>query len=211
MLQRGPHDANGIFSRAARPRRLDHDRPVVVARPARQRGVTGYAQPVAINFARYCVAVKRPFRPRTATVRRVAKSATVLALHDQADGSPGVPPLTATGKQEFAWDRDQGVRPGDPQGHVLFNAHTYPDGSALGNRLLAHLHVGDRIIVRGRWKRQHLCYKVVRRVTVAADKRMPFYYRRDGRPRLAIAVCSGQRLGPGDWTERTVWFAKPIR
>jgi sortase (surface protein transpeptidase) len=107
----------------------------------------------------------------------------------------------------FAWDREQGIRPGDPAGNVLLNAHTWPDGSALGNRLLAGLQVGDRIVVRGADDR--LCYRVTERVEVAADADMPRYYETAGPPQLAILVCSGRRLGPGKWEKRTVWFASP--
>ena len=64
-------------------------------------------------------------------------------------GVPGTPPLTNRGKSVFAWDREQGILPGDPAGNVLLNAHTWPDGTALGNRLLAGLQLGDRIVVRG--------------------------------------------------------------
>jgi hypothetical protein len=107
----------------------------------------------------------------------------------------------------FAWDRKQGIRPGDPAGNVLLNAHTWPDGSALGNRLLAGLHKGDRIVVRGVDTR--LCYRVTERIEVPADKKMPRYYAKTGRPQLAILVCSGRRLGPGNWEKRTIWFASP--
>ena len=120
---------------------------------------------------------------------------------------PGVPPLTSTGKFQFAWDREQGIRPGDPAGNVLLNAHTWPDGSALGNHLLAELQRGDRIVVRGGTAR--LCYRVTERVEVLAERGMPRYYARDGSPQLAIVVCSGRRLGPGVWEKRTVWFASP--
>jgi hypothetical protein len=107
----------------------------------------------------------------------------------------------------FAWDRAQGVRPGDTKGNVLLNTHTWPDGSALGNRLLAGLHEGDRIVVHG--DRSRLCYRVTARVEVPAARGMPRYYRVDGRPQLAIVVCSGRRLAPGVWDHRTVWFASP--
>ena len=120
---------------------------------------------------------------------------------------PGVPPLTAAGKHVFAWDRAQGIRPGDPAGNVLLNAHTWPDGSALGNRLLAGLHTGDRIVVRGDAAR--LCYRVTERVEVSAKSGLPRYYDTEGPPQLAIVVCSGRRLGPGVWENRTVWFASP--
>ena len=108
----------------------------------------------------------------------------------------------------FAWDLEQGTRPGDPRGNVIVNAHTWPDGSALGNRLLAALHPGDRVVVRG--KDVRLCYEVTERIEVPADTLMPRYYRKDGPPQLAILACSGKRLGPGIWTKRTVWFATPV-
>jgi hypothetical protein len=122
-------------------------------------------------------------------------------------GVPGTPPLTTRGKKLFAWDREQGILPGDPAGNVLLNAHTWPDGTALGNRLLAGLHLGDRIVVRGAETR--LCYRVTERVEVSADTNMPRYYDTAGPPQLAILVCSGRRLGPGKWEKRTIWFASP--
>ncbi len=120
---------------------------------------------------------------------------------------PGAPPLTSEGKTVFAWDRVQGIRPGDPAGNVLLNAHTWPDGSALGNRLLAGLHRGDRIVVLGADAR--LCYRVTERVEVLASRGLARYYAKTGPPQLAIVVCSGRRLGPGVWEKRTVWFASP--
>ena len=124
-----------------------------------------------------------------------------------ADGVPGAPPLTTAGKRLFAWDRAQGISPGDPAGNVLLNAHTWPDGSALGNHLLAGLQTGDRIVVVG--SRQRLCYRVTERVEVLATDGLARYYDTDGPPQLAIVVCSGRRTGPGVWTHRTVWFASP--
>ena len=118
-----------------------------------------------------------------------------------------MPPLTSGGKSVFAWDRAQGIRPGDPAGNVLLNAHTWPDGSALGNRLLAGLQLGDQIVVRG--VKARLCYRVTERVEVLAERGMPRYYTADGPPQLAIVVCSGRRLAPGVWEKRTVWFASP--
>jgi len=124
-----------------------------------------------------------------------------------ADGVPGVPPLTNAGKSVFAWDREQGVRPGDLAGNVLLNAHTWPDGSALGNHLLADLQRGDRIVLHG--SNARLCYRVTERVQVPAQRAMPRYYSTDGPPQVAIVVCSGRRLAPGVWEKRTVWFASP--
>jgi hypothetical protein len=154
-----------------------------------------------------CDAVSRPFAPRAITIPGVARAAAVVAPPRDANGVPGTPPLTAEGKAVFAWDREQGIRPGDAAGNVLLNAHTWPDGSALGNRLLAALHRGDRIVVRGAGAR--LCYRVTERVEVLAVRGLPRYYTSDGPPQLAIVVCSGRRLGPGVWEKRTVWFAAP--
>ena len=147
------------------------------------------------------------FDPRQISVPGVTRAATVVMPPRDAGGVPGTPPLTAAGKTEFAYDRGQHVQPGDPAGNVLLNAHTWPDGSALGNHLLSGLQVGDRIVVVGSDTR--LCYHVTQRVEVLASKGLASYYDRTGPPQLAIVVCSGQRLGPGVWTKRTVWFAAP--
>jgi len=154
-----------------------------------------------------CDQVSQAFDPHTITVPGVTRRASVVTPPRDAEGVPGVPPLTDAGKAVFAWDREQGTRPGDPAGNVLLNAHTWPDGSALGNRLLAGLQRGDRIVVLGTDAR--LCYRVTERVEVPAGQNMPRYYALEGAPQLAILVCSGRRLGPGVWEKRTVWFASP--
>jgi hypothetical protein len=96
---------------------------------------------------------------------------------------------------------------------VRLNAHTYPwsgaYGSALGNRLLLRLHTGDRIIVSGP-DGQRLCYRVTKRVQVRAGQPLRGYYSDSGPSRLAILVCSGKRRGPGNWSHRTIWYAKPV-
>jgi len=107
----------------------------------------------------------------------------------------------------FAWDTKQNVWPGDLHGHVLLNAHVWPDGSAVGNWMLAKLHVGDRIVVKG--TNRKMCYRVTKRVQVLASVGLPGYYTKTGPPRLAFVTCSGKRLRPGVWTKRTVWYAKP--
>lgn len=154
-----------------------------------------------------CADASRGFAPRAITVPGITRRSAVVAPPRTAYGTPGTPPLTTAGKFMFAWDRAQGVHPGDARGNVLLNTHTWPDGSALGNHLLTKLHVGDRIMVHG--DRGSLCYRVTARVEVPAQRSMPRYYRTDGRPRLAIVVCSGRRLAPGVWDHRTVWFASP--
>ncbi len=154
-----------------------------------------------------CATVARHFKPQTISVPGVTRHASVVTPPRDEIGVPGTPPLTTGGKSMVAWDREQGIRPGDKAGNVLLNAHTWPDGTALGNRLLAGLHEGDRIVVRGANAR--LCYRVTERVEVPADANMPRYYDKAGPPQLALLVCSGRRLGPGVWTKRTIWFASP--
>ena len=73
----------------------------------------------------------------------------MVSIPRDANGVPGVPPLTDAGKTEFAFDPDQGVRPGDRRGNVLLNAHTWPDGSGLGNQLLDGMRRGTMIVVSG--------------------------------------------------------------
>ena len=152
-------------------------------------------------------AATRPFGPQHITVPGVTRNADVLRPARE-DGVPGTPPLTSYGKTVFAYDLAQGVQPGDAAGNVLLNAHTWPDGTALGNHLLAGLDQGDRIVVQGSGDAR-LCYRVTERVEVLASKGLRRYYDQDGPPQLAIVVCSGRRLGPGVWEKRTVWFASP--
>ncbi|SDS96147.1 hypothetical protein SAMN04488570_3150 [Nocardioides scoriae] len=151
--------------------------------------------------------VTRPFEPTTVTVAGVVRDAAVVTPPRPSPEVPGTPPTTTAGKTVFAFDRAQGVRPGDGRGNVLLNAHTWPDGSALGNRLLEGLREGGRVVLADGDRR--LCYRVTDRVEVPADAPYFRYYDRRGPAQVAIVVCSGQRLGPGIWTERTVWFARP--
>jgi hypothetical protein len=150
-----------------------------------------------------------PFRPAKITFPGVARDVKVVPLPRDANNVPGVPPVSEAGKREIAWDRPPGLKPGSPKGNVLINAHTWPDGSALGNKFLADLDEGDRIIVRG--DSATLCYKVDRRIEVDASRDYPPYYDTEGPPQIALLVCSGKRLGPGDWTHRTIWFASPVQ
>lgn len=160
----------------------------------------------------HCGVPRHPFRPVRVTVPEVTRGAPVVATRRDSSGVPGVPPLTDAGKHELAWDAG-GMRPGDPHGHVLMNAHAWPDGSALGNALLTHLHVGDLVLVRGAGGLRQ-CYRVHQRLVVSfpdSPRRViARYYATTGAPRLALITCSGQRLGPGVWTHRTLWFARPV-
>lgn len=150
----------------------------------------------------------RKFFPTKAKVQDVSKP-RVLWVGRYSNGIPKAPPLSTTGKRSFGWDR-KGPKPGSHKGNVRFNAHTYPDGSALGNAMLSRLWVGALIILKDR-SGHVLCYTVTKRVQVTPRSyaaRVGYYATR-GAPKLAIVVCSGTRLGPGNWTRRTIWYAKP--
>jgi len=148
----------------------------------------------------------RPFVPETISV--TGEEYSVLALQRDAQNVPGVPPLTQTGKWKFGWDVAPSPLPGSEQGHVLVNAHTYPDGSALGNLLFDRLSNGTILQVRGEGQVQ--CYRVERRFEVPADSRDSGYENDDGPRRLAILACSGDRSPSGDWSHRTIWFAQAV-
>jgi hypothetical protein len=151
---------------------------------------------------------RRGFWPTTAKVQKVQRSVPILAVGRTRGGIPLSPPLTTSGKRSFGWDH-RGPAPGSRRGNVRLSAHTYPDGSALGNRMLARLFVGQRIIVTN--GARTICYKVTKRKTVRPRSYAArvAYYSTTGKPKLAIVVCSGTRLGPGNWTRRTIWYARP--
>lgn len=156
-----------------------------------------------------CEPSPRPFRPSVVRIADLDVRAGVVARGRDAQGVPRTPPVTPRGLWQFAWDTWSGIRPGDQYGVVKLNAHTAPGGKALGNRLINRLRVGQRIVVSGA-SGQRLCYQVTSKYTVPAKRRLLAYYETAGRPKLGILVCSGKRLGPGNWTHRTIWFAKPL-
>ncbi len=154
-----------------------------------------------------CSTADGRFVPTGITIPKVGRNIDVMALPRDPNGVPGTPPLTGGGKMSMAFDLGNGIRPGDSRGNALLNAHTYPDGSALGNKLLDGLQEGDRVRVHG--PKGYLCYEVTDRREVPAGVYKP-YFAKKGKPQIAIVVCSGQRLGPGLWTKRTIWFASPV-
>jgi hypothetical protein len=154
-----------------------------------------------------------PFTPTRITVPGVTRDATVLSLPRDSANVPEAPPISDVGKTQFAWSRSPDPLPGTPKGNVLLNAHTWPDGTALGNRLLDGLQLGDRILVHGRsadGHKQTLCYRVTKRDVIVASDGSYEYYERAGPPQLALIVCSPPRLGPGNWLHRTIWYAAPL-
>lgn len=151
-------------------------------------------------------AATKPFTPHRIAIEGVVDRAEVVGVARDSRNVTGVLPIS--NKADFAWDLD-GIRPGSRRGNVLLNTHTWPDGSALGNALLDRLQKGDRVVLMGS-NGARLCYQVARQVEVLASEAYPPYYRTDGPPQVAIIVCSGTRSGAGEWSHRTIWFARPI-
>lgn len=188
------------------------DRPVTAPSPT----VTASTKPPRMKVARAATLRAAPtcdtgtggITPTTIQIPGVTGGSGIVTPPRDGNDIPGTPPLSSSGKYLFAWDTAQGTRPGDATGNVLLNAHTWPDGSALGNAMLAHLDVGGSVVVLGGGKR--LCYEVTERVEVLARDGLPRYYDLDGPNQLAILACSGRRLGPGNWEKRTVWFAQQL-
>jgi hypothetical protein len=152
-------------------------------------------------------AATEPFTPHRIAIEGVVDRAEVVGVARDDRGVTGVLPIS--NRYDVAWDLD-GIRPGSRRGNVLLNTHTWPDGSALGNLLLDGLRKGDRIVLRGS-NGVRLCYQVARRVEVLASDGYPPYYRTHGPPQVAIIVCSGTRSSAGEWSHRTIWFARPMR
>lgn len=153
-----------------------------------------------------------PFVPKRITVPGVARDIEVLALPRDSAGVPQAPPISSAGKTQIGWDIPSSPKPGSAKGNVLINAHTYPDGSALGNKFLAGLEVGDKMIVHGvrNGKPQTLCYRITKEQVIIASDGSWEYYEADGPPQIALIVCSPPRLGPGNWLKRTIWYASPM-
>ncbi|MGQ0844603.1 MAG: class F sortase [Sporichthyaceae bacterium] len=148
-----------------------------------------------------------PFVPTSISIPGLPKI-KVSALERDANGVPGTPALTKSAKQTMAFDLGSGILIGAKKGNALLNAHTFPDGSALGNTLLDELEEKDMIYVDGPLGRT--CYKVTDEVEVPYDNDGKRYYAKTGKPQIAIIVCSGERIGPGQWTKRTIWYASPV-
>jgi hypothetical protein len=148
-----------------------------------------------------------PFAPTSIDVQDVRDELPILALERDGNDVPGVAPVTA--RDVVAWDRPpRGLPPGSQRGNVLLNTHTSLDTTALGNAMLENVDVGD--VIRLRNSETHLCYRVTKRVEVSAYEEYDPFYAEHGPPQFAFIVCSGKRLGPGEWTKRTIWFGSPI-
>lgn len=145
------------------------------------------------------------FEPTRIVIPGVVRRAQVIGVPRDAAGVVGV--LPHADNQNFAWDLG-GVEPGSRKGHVLINTHTWPDGSAMGNRLLDRLQIGAALRLEA--DGAVACYEVTQRDEVPAEDGYPGWSDKDGPPQVVIVVCSGERLGPGRWTHRTLWFADRV-
>ncbi|HKY58784.1 MAG TPA: class F sortase [Aeromicrobium sp.] len=147
----------------------------------------------------------RPFTPSTVDIEDVRTDLAIQPIARDGDDVPGVPPVSAT--HTVAFDAP-GPKPGSERGLVRLNAHTWPNGAALGNEMLARFDVGDVLTLRnGDLK---LCYRVTKRVEVDGYATYEPFYELDVPAEFAFIVCSGERLGPGNWNKRTIWFGEPI-
>ncbi|MFD1250136.1 class F sortase [Nocardioides ginsengisoli] len=148
------------------------------------------------------------FRPVGARVDVLGRDVRVVPVRRTANGAIGTPPVTKAGKSLVGWDR--ATRPGAGVGSVILDAHTWPDGSALGNALLGRLRPGHTFSLRAADGRT-VCYRVsARRSYPAARLPRAKAFRDWGPEQAVIVVCSGRRLGAGRWTRRTVWYAEPL-
>lgn len=155
-----------------------------------------------------CTTPEHGFRPSTARLSPLDASYDVVPVRRTRGGAIGTPPLTERGKRLVGWDRF--TKPGNGEGTVILDAHTWPDGSALGNVLLRTLRPGH-VIALGSGSGRSACYEVTKRRSYPAS-RVPRRkaFRSWGPEQLVVVVCSGKRRGPGDWSRRTVWYAVPV-
>ncbi|HUQ00375.1 MAG TPA: class F sortase [Aeromicrobium sp.] len=177
----------------------------LVLRPAAPAGPFQTAELTKVRIPGPCEgAATRPFVPKTADIQGIGKDLPVVPIGRAYADVPGVPPVSAT--HTVAFDAP-GPRPGARSGLVRLNAHTWPNGAALGNEMLANFDVGDILMLRdGDTK---LCYRITERVQVDGYATYERFYLLDVKPELAFIVCSGKRLGPGNWNKRTVWWGTP--
>lgn len=152
-----------------------------------------------------------PFIPERISIAQVgSRPVQALARISVGDNGFSLPDPQDANPQVFAWDKD-GAQPGSNKGAVNLTAHTYPPGQvALGNQLFDELQVGDIVTVHG--SSDSLRYQVTERVQVnVADYPQERVLTTHAPSVLTVTICSGERLGPGNWSMRTVWFAQPMK
>ncbi|MCW2857787.1 MAG: hypothetical protein JWR52_3402 [Marmoricola sp.] len=156
-------------------------------------------------------ACKRPahgFVPSRARIPSIGRTVKVTQVKRTSSGAIGAVP--ATNANKWVMSMDPKTRPASRHGSVLLAGHTWPDGSALGNAMLANLEPGDQIVLLGANGKQ-ACYQITERESYPV-KHVPAKkaFRSNGPERVVIVACSGTRLGPGNWSERTIWYGSPV-
>jgi hypothetical protein len=117
--------------------------------------------PARVRAAAACATPASAFSPATAEIAAVGRSVRIVPVRRTASGAVGTPPTTRRGK--WLMGLDPQVRPGAGKGTVIMAAHTWPDGSALGNALLRRLAVGDRLVLAKGDGSATACYQITQR------------------------------------------------
>jgi len=191
-----------VFRSPARP-------PVVARAPAAPEKVLVRRDPSSVKS---CVtSATRPFAPVSAVLRDGHAIEMYAAQREPGGVIPGVAPLTRWGKGVFAWD-EPGVLPGSRSGVVVLDAHSWPDGTALGNWLMTNLKLGQTLILTGS-NNQRQCYRITAQ-RVYPWQKVPWQqtygpYPPNGPALLTITICYWPRLGPDNWANREIWVATP--
>ena len=159
----------------------------------------------ASHPAERCKRPARGFVPKYAGIPAIGRAVKVIQVQRQSNGQIGAGPTTTEGKWWMSMDPK--TKPGSHQGSVLLAGHTWPDGSALGNAMLEHLWTGNGVVLSNGDTRA--CYRVNRRKSYPVNDVPGSAFRTSGPEQVVIVACSGKRLGPGNWTRRTLWYATP--
>ncbi|MFL6160322.1 MAG: class F sortase [Marmoricola sp.] len=157
------------------------------------------------------VACSRPahgFTPSKAQIPAIGRTLKVIQVRRTSSNAVGAGPVTEKGKWLMAMDPV--TKPSSRRGSVILSGHTWPDGSALGNAMLANLDEGEGIVLVGK-KGKKACYRITQRTSyLVRDVPEKKAFRSSGPEQLVIVACSGTRTSPGHWTRRTIWYAKPF-
>lgn len=159
---------------------------------------------------------KQPFRPRAVQLLGIASYPAVpLDLVRTANGVQlPIPPDENPGI--FAWV--SGDRAADDNSILRLTAHTWSDGSAVGNVINTKIRPGAIIVVHGSKKAQVACYRVTAReqVTIVgatskqkvkANAVLRRYNGIRAQDDLGIMVCSGEHFAVGVYRDRLNVFA----
>ena len=155
--------------------------------------------------AERCNRPTRGFVPARAEIPAIGLTVKVIQVERESNGQIGAGPTTTAGK--WLMSMDPKTKPGSHRGSVLLSGHTWPDGSALGNAMLDHLWAGNGIVLFTGHTRA--CYRINKRQSYPVDEVPRRIFRTNGYEEVVIVACSGKRLGPGNWTRRTLWYATP--